>query len=101
MDVNTREVYRLAPLHPAPREVQPEVTCILLEQGADSDALDNNSQLGHFEVARVLLKHGTDMNSGDINIWAPLHEAPKDGHSKVVHFLLNHGANVQVLDLCR
>ena len=76
-----------------------EVTCILLEQGADSDALDNNSQLGHFEVARVLLKHGTDMNFGDINNWAPLHEASKDGHSKVVHFLLDHGANVQALDL--
>jgi ankyrin repeat protein len=68
-------MYRLTPLlHLVSRERQPKVTRILLEQGADSDAQDNDSQLGHLEVACVLLKYG-DVNSGDINNWTLLHEA--------------------------
>ena len=49
-------------------------------------------------VARLLLKHGADVNAAGYNRWTPLHEAVQLGRVEVVRVLLEHGANVDAED---
>ena len=55
------------------------------------------SQLGHTEVARVLLEHDTDTEIRDKGDWSPLQRA-SSGNVEIVRLLLDHGANVRALD---
>ena len=51
-----------------------------------------------FDVTRLLLEHGADINARNDNGSTPLHLAAEDGSLEVVRVLLEHGANVGVQD---
>ena len=52
------------------------------------------SRVGKLTVAQVLLKHGADVNAGDVDNLTPLHFASWYGHPKVARLLLEHDAEV-------
>ena len=95
------------PLHQADIE---EVARVLLEYGADTNALEVRnrtplhfrSELGPVGVVRVLLEHGADPNARDVDNATPLHLASGSGHREelldVVRLLLQHGSDIHALD---
>jgi ankyrin repeat protein len=56
------------------------------------------SREGHSNVARVLLRHGANIEVRDKYDWSPLDLASRGGHVGIVRMLLEHGANVKILD---
>jgi ankyrin repeat protein len=48
----------------------------------------------HFRVAKLLWKHGADVDFRDQDEWTPLYEAGHSGNVEVMRWLLNHGAKV-------
>ena len=75
---------------------------VLLDAGADVDAIDNNgwralhiaAQNGHLEVVQVLLDAGADVHATNNRGLTALHTASQNGHLEVVQVLLDTGADV-------
>jgi ankyrin repeat protein len=90
-----------------------EVLQSLIDRGADLNAecrgqlgLDTKwrplleaTKNGRLEIARVLLKHGADMNHQDIKGNTPLSMALRLPNLDLAQFFLDHGANVNTLDM--
>jgi len=53
---------------------------------------------GFLDVARLLLEHGADVNAIGKSGWTPLHVAAVNGRMAIVRLLLEHGADVDVID---
>jgi ankyrin repeat protein len=51
-----------------------------------------------FEVTRLLVDRGSDVNSAGEHGWTALHGAAYKGVDAVVQFLVEHGANMEVFD---
>jgi ankyrin repeat protein len=106
-DVNAREIpFGQTPLHTASRHGDVELAQVLLEHGAEIDALDNEgktsiclaSEIGHVELVQFLLKQGADAEAQDDVIdRSPLETAVLYGCMEVARVLLEHGvdANAQ------
>ena len=43
---------------------------------------------GYLEIAKLLVKHGADVDKGDDVNFTPLHYASEEGHKKVVVYLI-------------
>jgi ankyrin repeat protein len=56
------------------------------------------SRDGHAGVARVLLEHGADVTTQDVDMLTPLHLASGRGHVDVARVLLEHDANANAHD---
>jgi ankyrin repeat protein len=54
--------------------------------------LNASSAKGKVESAKLLLDHGAEVDSEDINGWSPLFVATKHQHVEVVETLLERGA---------
>jgi ankyrin repeat protein len=95
-------------LHVASRRGHLDVARLLLENGADTEAKDNEehtallwaSRGGHVDVVRVLLEHGADVETRDDFDVSPLERATieGEGHLDVVRVLLEHGADATALN---
>jgi ankyrin repeat protein len=80
------------------------IVSILLEGGVPPHGFDpfnhTFSPLHHAarrnqqEVARLLIKHGADVNCRDDFGNSPLYEAVRHGHHQMVRLLVNNGANI-------
>ncbi len=57
---------------------------------------DEKSNL--LEVTRLLVEKGADVNSTGEHRWTPLHGAAYKGVDRVVQFLVEHGARIDVFD---
>ena len=53
---------------------------------------------GHVDFARVLLEHGADVNSQDVEGWTALHHASQAGYTEVTRLLLDRGADAKAKD---
>lgn len=53
---------------------------------------------GHFQVVRLLVDAGADVNRTDSSGFAPLMGAARSGHTGMVKFLLERGANLDAVD---
>ena len=80
---------------------------LLLQNGAEVDCLNLQclkfSPLygacikGHFEVAKLLIMHGADVNFKEKGNYFALHMASQEGHYEIVKLLLKNGATVDCL----
>ena len=61
----------------------------------DCTPLMEASSSGHYEIVKLLLSHGADVNAQSSSGNTPLMYACASGHSEVVRSLLEAGANVE------
>jgi ankyrin repeat protein len=85
-DVNAKDFdYNWTPLHVASRDRHGVFARLLVQHGADVNALDVDkstplhlaSKGGHVEFAQVLIEHGADVNAEGNYKWTPLHLASR------------------------
>lgn len=91
------------PLHLAAFFNQPDIVKILMEHGADVNAVAENpsrvqalhsaAACGSIEIVKILLEHGADVNACQQGGWTALQSAAKQGNLEMVELLLNHGAD--------
>ncbi|KAG8529665.1 uncharacterized protein KY384_005146 [Bacidia gigantensis] len=94
------------PLHFATYNGHLDLAVELISNGADVEALDDDSMTALHEAARqgrkdvveILMEHGANVNTGDSNGGTPLSYAVRKGHRDVVEILMEHGANVNTGD---
>ena len=94
------------PLHVASTYGHVEVARVLVEQGVDMAARNDEgfsplhvaSKKGHVDVVRFLVEHGADMLARDNNESTPLHVASVPGHVDVARLLVEHGADISARD---
>ena len=93
--------YRAAALDIIPlNQVLLEQGLITLKPNADycCTSLHIAAREGAINLARLLIKNGTDINSRDIDSRTPLHIAAQYAESGMVRLLLAHCANVEAVD---
>ncbi|KAJ7112614.1 ankyrin repeat-containing domain protein [Mycena epipterygia] len=99
---DTHEDDTVVALHTASRLGHINIVCLLIEKGANYNAVDaeNGSVLqaasdgGHTEIVRLLLEKGADVNAVDAEHGSALQAASNGGHTETVHLLLEKGADV-------
>ena len=107
-DVNARNSDGESPLLVAAHWGDPDLVQLLLNHGADANALDKNHESplhkavageGNADIVQLLLNHGADANTLDKNHVSPLHmAAARWGGADIVQLLLGHGADANALD---
>ncbi|OAB82242.1 ankryin [Wolbachia endosymbiont of Laodelphax striatellus] len=99
-------VQKETPLHIAVRYVHKEVAELLLNKGANVNAVERRKwtplhtavKSGKVEVAELLLDRGANVNAVDNLDMTPLHFALKYNREELVRLLLDRGANVNAVD---
>ena len=101
--VNARSSDGFTPLHLACFFGQASAAHLLLESGAQSDAVANNpmkvmplhsAAAGHnVAIVRDLLEHGAPPNARQEAGWTALHEAAQSGDREMIEVLIKHGAD--------
>ncbi len=91
------------PLHFACFFSKPEIVYLLLQRGADPNAVARNSMkvtplhsataARHLPIVKLLLTHGGSPNVRQQAGWTPLHSAAQHGDKGLVQLLLEHGAD--------
>ena len=91
------------PLHFAAFFAQPEAARLLLERGAEVDAvaagfsrvtpLHSAAAAGQTAIAALLLEHGADPNAVQEGGFTPIHAAAQNGDAELVRMLLARGAD--------
>jgi ankyrin repeat protein len=126
-EVNAKAKNGDTPLCRAIRSSQLKVAEVLLANGADVNIACNGGMLLHivaakgkpykrplwtpmpipggepdedhpYDIARLLINYGVDVNSKDDDLRTPLHQAAEFGIPEVTKLLLNNGADVNVKD---
>ena len=90
------------PLHIVAQEGHVEVVKLLLEKGANIEAINNQgftslwiaAYKGHTEIVKVLIAAGANIEAIDDEGYTPLEVAARNGHVEVVKLLLEKGAKV-------
>ena len=82
---------------------QPEAARVLLDHGANVDAVANNpthvmplhsaASARNLAAARLLLENGAPVNARQQAGWVPIHAAAQNGDGAMVDLLLQHGAD--------
>jgi ankyrin repeat protein len=87
-------------LHDAVQHNHPELTQLLLEDGADPNAVTKDgltplhmaAMNGDIQIAQMLLSHGAKINARDAKGWTPLDRAEKWDHPNLALILRSKGA---------
>ncbi|PWW74723.1 ankyrin, partial [Tuber magnatum] len=99
---------KITPLHLAARSQDPDLVKLLLEHGADVDAIDCNQRTplgqvslklnGSPKIAKLLLDRGATVETSDWSGMTPLHAACQNGNVEIFRQLIEKGANVKAQD---
>jgi uncharacterized protein len=91
------------PLHLAAFFGHPEIARLLLERGADANAVARNpmrvtplhsaAAARQIEIAELLVDHGADVNAAQERGFTPLHAAAQNGDIGLARLLLGRGAD--------
>ncbi|KAF8494407.1 hypothetical protein F5888DRAFT_1926146 [Russula emetica] len=100
------KLHGYTPQHLAAHSGYVEISRLLLQYKADTNAQDHSGQTplmfasgqGHVNVARLLLEQGADVNAQDNGRNTPLHHASRRGRPEVARLLVEHGANIDAED---
>lgn len=92
-----------APIHDAVKTGDLAKTRQLLDEGADVNAADDQSEtplhraveLGSLEITQLLLDHNADVASEDNDGNTPVHIAAAKGRRKTIALLVKHGAKIE------
>ena len=110
VDVNARKKNGFTPLHSAALNGRLEIAQVLLDHGANSNAVDEiretalhlvsrgeyNSQDLGVRISRLLLKHGADVHAKNKYHHTALSLAAFNGRLEITRLLLDNGANPNV-----
>ena len=97
-----------APAHIACQNGHTECLSLLVIHGVDCSKTTNDGvgpfhiacQKGHFECLKTLLDRGkVDVNCTDINRKTPALYCCIAGHVKILHLLIQHGADLSLADM--
>ena len=101
--INSRSGDGFTALHFAGFFGQGEAARVLIDAGAEVDAVASNpmqvmplhsaASARNLEAARHLLEHGAPANARQQGGWVPLHAAAQNGDRAMVELLLRHGAD--------
>ncbi|MES0490291.1 MAG: ankyrin repeat domain-containing protein [Leptospirales bacterium] len=81
-----------------------ETVKLLLEHGADINAIDDRAEsallsasyLGHYELVKFLIENGANIENPGNKGYTPLYVAAYKGYYNIVDLLLQKGANIHV-----
>ncbi|HLX85349.1 MAG TPA: ankyrin repeat domain-containing protein [Terriglobales bacterium] len=101
--INSRSKDGFTALHFAGFFGQPDAARLLIDSGAEVDAVAANpmqvmplhsaASARNLEAVRLLLEHGAPVNAQQHGGWAPIHSAAQNGDKPMVELLLKHGAD--------
>jgi ankyrin repeat protein len=101
--INSHSTDGFTALHLACFFAQAEAARLLIEAGAEVDAVAANptrvmplhsaASARNLEAARFLLEHGAPVNARQQAGWVPIHAAAQNGDSPMVELLLKHHAD--------
>ena len=83
-------------------------TKLLLENGFDSNCMDDNNCLssihiaainGNSEITKILIEYGANVNQVDDENLSALHYAYKNNNKNVINILLENNANERIKDI--
>lgn len=106
-DINARNTQGQAPLHLAAAKGDSDMIELLLDSGAEVDAVATDSgytclhyaaSMGHVESCELLIRRGADTDALTFRQETPLHLAIARGHSNVVALLLKYHARLDIRD---
>ena len=109
VDVNDARgggIFEYTALHVAAMYENDDVAKVLIENGADVNAVDKNKRnplhcpllYGHADVVKVLIQNGADVNAVDKDKRTVLHHAARKGHVDVAEMLIQNGADVNAVE---
>ena len=61
--------------------------------------LHRAAQKGHKEITELLIANGADVNAEEEDGWTPLHYAALNGHKEIAELLIAKGADVNAKDV--
>ena len=77
---------------------------LLLDKGANPNISSNNQfkvapihsacAISHFDIAKLLIEHGADVNARQMQGVTPLHSAAHNGQAKLSKLLIDSGADI-------
>jgi ankyrin repeat protein len=106
-DINARNIRGQTLLHLALAEDNNDAVQLLLESGAEVDAVATSSgctslhyaaSLGRVDLCELLVRYGADTDSQAASLGTPLHLAVSRGHPEVVALLLKFRARLDIRD---
>jgi ankyrin repeat protein len=102
-DINSYSIDGFTALHFACFFGQPEAARLLVENGADVDAVAANptkvmplhsaASSSNLEAVRLLLENGAPVNARQQAGWVPVHAAAQNGDRPLAELLLQYGAD--------
>lgn len=100
------EKFGSTPLHKAASNGQIEICKLLIEKGADIQAINNSQETplhfasynGHLGVAKLLINKGVDIKQQGRQGGSNLHMAAWGGHPEMIKFFIEKGINANIQD---
>ncbi len=71
---------------------------VLVSTSAGTTGLSLACKNGHFEIAKILLKAGADIECCDAHNHTPVHYSIIGGHHKILNLLIKNGADINSFD---